>query len=344
MGEYSWNDTPGAPLASRKESIDFSGPRRVKEIRAVYDEEYAYRTDGNGQGSFQAGFEDSTISEDGKVVSLKRRGGWNRIVRVYPEMEPAPPPTGGQAMGAIYEVDFTTLPTQVIGAAGSYTVDGKTWWAKGSLTYPGVVQTSGVLNGSGLYIGTNTGADLPQGSQNIRGRMLVLPLSELDDFNPQAPLIVRAKFSLPGWGPSRGAFVGLVDTPADGNAYLIADQSKQVLCGTPDGNPAASLLTFRGTAGPSGAAAGQASVGVDARLVGCMRLMPKYADLCSQNWDGVGAIPDVNDVIPQQQGLSQYATNTPANPCVAMILRNNFGAPFTAYMTHLSIHQPKVAV
>lgn len=133
MGDITWNDTPGETLPSRSESIDFVAARRVNEIRAVYDEEYAYKTDGNGVGSFQPGFEGSTISGDGKTVALRRTTGWNRRVRIYPEIAASAGVNPGWDL--LYDVDWSTYPTADIlwysGGPGSNPyvspVDGHSW-------------------------------------------------------------------------------------------------------------------------------------------------------------------------------------------------------------------------
>jgi hypothetical protein len=330
-------DTPGSTFSSTSEPIDFTCTTTPVAISVGFGstrtEERVYR-----DGAFLPGYKRSTANAG--TFSIVRDGGWPANPQIYID-EPTAAPTGGQAMAAIYEVDFRTLANQTIGAAGSYTIDGKVWWAKGSLTTP-VPMSSAVVNGSGLRLSTTSGTALAlaAGSLDYAPRMMVLPLANLTDFNPLAPILVRAKFA--SASVSAVGWVGLIDTTSDAANYLAAKRSSEILSGTPGGSPSASFSIKRGTASVSSATGRSGSIGFTDRLVGVQKFSPRFGDHVDQAWTGAAAVPAASGALPQDQGLSALDTGTPANPCVAFFLQNQSGSPLDVYMTHLSISQPKV--
>lgn len=280
----------------------------------------------------------------GNTFSILRTGGWASFeernkVRVF---EQAPLPTKGQALGLIYEVDVRTLANQTIAAAGSYVIDGKVWWAKGSLTTP-VAMSSALVNGSGLRLSTTGATALPlaSGAVDYASRMMVLPLTGLADYNPLAPVLVRAKFT--SASVAAVGWIGLIDTTSDAVNYLAANRSAEILTGTPSGSPSATVFIKRGTAVVSSCSMRSGSIGFTDRLLGVQRFNPGFADNVDQSWNGVGAVPADSGALPQNQGLSAQDTGVPTNPCVAFFLQNQSGTPLDVYLTHLSISQPRVA-
>lgn len=279
-------------------------------------------------------------SRVGSAFTIVRVDGWPSVP-LFSVDEPDPAPTGGQALGAIYEVDFRTLSNQTIGAAGSYTIDGKVWWAKGSLVTP-VPMSSAVVNGSGLRLSTTgaTALAMAAGAVDYAARMLVLPLANLAEFNSAAPLLVRAKFS--SASVSAIGWIGLIDTTSDAANYLAAKRANEILTAIPSGSPSSSVSVKRGTGSVSSASMRSGSIGFTDRLVGVQKFSPRFGDHVDQSWNGSGAIPAASGALPQDQGLSALDTGTPTNPCVAFFLQNQSGTPLDVYLTHLSVSQPRV--
>lgn len=194
----TWPDEqPGDTLDSRREAIDFTSDRAITEVRAVYDEELIYTT----AGGFEPQFSLSTKNAGATSFAVKRNGGWQRRVALYPEETPVPPtpiPTGGQGWGSIYDVDLTAQSAQTFTAAGSYTIDGETWWAKGALSAGGA---SALVASTGLRLATGTTATVEWRTNSVfNGRVYALPLAQLSAYNPLAPLAVIARITSPsGW-------------------------------------------------------------------------------------------------------------------------------------------------
>lgn len=176
----------------------------------------------------------STVNLGTGAYSLVRQGGFppGTVISAIgcAPCPPCPPiPTGGQAMGAIYDVDFTALPTQALDPAGSYTIDGKVWWAKGALV-TNTVQTCGIVNGVGMRMTrpdpVNT---IPSFiSAGVYGnRVMCFDISQLADYNPLAPLTVvwRVTSSFSATSDEaqfRSVYGTLLTVPANATAVTLA--------------------------------------------------------------------------------------------------------------------------
>jgi len=282
----------------------------------------------------------STINLSTGAYSILRAGGFPFGVSVTSiGCAPCPPiPTGGQSLGTIYEVDFRTLPNLTIGPVGSYVIDGKVWWAKGPLIANGSNLTSSIQNGAGMRFTTDKTYDLPAAG-DMSCRSMFLPLANISGYNPLAPIVVRAKF-IRGAVPISG-MIGLVNTTADAANYLAAQRATEVFCGPEQaGGNTSSIKSKYGTGGQNGISSGQVSTPPDNFFCGIWEMFPGYRDICTQVWDGTGAIPPMTS-IPQRQGLGML-TSSNVNTTICLTASSNFGQPETVWVTHLSISQPKV--
>lgn len=148
----------------------------------------------------------STVNLGTGAYSLVRAGGFPPGVTVDAigcvPCPPCPPiPSGGQTWNNLYAVDLTAQGNQALAAAGSYTIDGKTWWMKGTLWGTGFCD---LVSGSGLRLFAP--ATLAGGSQpdrpnfrtvmtGITQRIVFFPFSQFTDYNPNAPVYVQWQMS-----------------------------------------------------------------------------------------------------------------------------------------------------
>lgn len=144
---------------------------------------------------------------------------------------------GGAGFRSIYEIDLTTLPTQSMAAPASYSIDGKTWWAKGP-TKAGA--TFGLVNGAGLQVsfpGTvppapllnwRAGGDVAWGD-----RVMILPMASLPGFSPQAPIAAMWRFtgSAQESGGEPGIYAGFVEAASSIAAITAAERATCVTIG-----------------------------------------------------------------------------------------------------------------
>jgi hypothetical protein len=147
--------------------------------------------------------------------------------------EPTPEPTSGLAMAPIYEVDFRSLPTQVLNQ-GTCTIDGLTWYAKCTSVGPfgSFIQTS-IVNGEGLRFdqlaGTSTGQHLASGAVDWVYRHMFMPIAQLPDYNPDAPMLFRFHGIMTGADPHMGFVGGLCSSTNDGAGIVAADRQYDYL-------------------------------------------------------------------------------------------------------------------
>jgi hypothetical protein len=220
------DEQPGDTLASRREAIDFTSDREITEVRAVYDEELVYTQ----AGGFEPQYSLSTKNDDATSFAVKRNGGWQRTMALYPEETPVPPtpiPADGQTWGGIYDVDMTAQAAQTLTTAGSYTIDGKTWWAKGTLPSGA---SSAVVATTGLRLATGTTGNFPDWRSNnaFGNRVYAMPLAQLDEYNPLAPLAVIARITSPNGWTANGqlnAYVGIGNVALTTAAVTAAEKA-----------------------------------------------------------------------------------------------------------------------
>lgn len=336
----------GGFLTSPRDSSDYDPTPKTGSTTSTVDlvitvtygdiSEVAYQS-GSFTPLYIAG---STLNMGTGAYSLVREGGFPSGVTIL-VVHDSPTPTGGQALGTIYAVDFRTLANQTMTAAGSYTIDGLTWWAKGALTgLPfGASMASSLVNGSGLRLSVISSSIAFPASGDYVYRNFVLPLANVPNFNALAPVYVRAKFAYTFAGHQ--ALVGLVDTTSNAADYLSANRPSEAWTGIETNSPIAQISKKYGTESLSSAAAGNGSQFFSDFFVCLYRPVTSFVELGSQVWDGSGAIPAVNNMRPQTT-YPAYESGTHANPCIMFALRSQTGVTTEVYMTHLSISQPKV--
>lgn len=227
-------DVAGSTLPSTTEPLDFTTTLDVVAISVSFGssrpEERVYR-----DGAFLYPYLRSTQS--GHTFSLIRDGGWPGNPSVHVDENSTP--TAGLAWGAIYDLDLTAQANQTMTTAGSYTIDGKTWWAKGTLGSTGALCS--LVNGSGLRLFEPASIDVAHralwrgtgATQAFTARVLALKLDQIADFNPLAPYAVQWRFTSPAnksADASRCPIAGVMDVVASSAALTGAskDTSKSV--------------------------------------------------------------------------------------------------------------------
>lgn len=219
----------GSTLSSTTETIDFTTDRLVTSISVEFNPgaSTGFREtvfDGtsdvdNTGGDFSNLYRASTRSGSGPYTwAIRRQGRWPADFRIrVKEMDapvvPPPIPTSGQPLGTIYEVDFTTLANQNMATAGSYVVDGKTWWAKGTDATGG---GPAIVNGSGMR--QTYGIHDPSSVNQYK--VMFMPLAQFSDYNHLAPVVAQFRFGAGNFA-SWTAYGGLAQMAADANARTI---------------------------------------------------------------------------------------------------------------------------
>jgi hypothetical protein len=327
----TWTDTPGSVVAPG-DALDFVATGEVMALSVRYGltrpEERAYR-----DGAFVFPFLGST--KVGTTFSLRRTGGWPLPPTVFVD-EDTPIPTGGQALGAIYEVDLTAQATQTMSAAGSYVIDGKTWWAKSTLASG---QSCALTNGMGLtiqYAGTGATAYSPTG--NMAYRMLFFPLAQLSGFNPLAPTTVLFRFAGTNYTSVSYILGGLVHAVDSAAAWASADRPAQMWCGF--GAGAASTARYAsGGSSVSGVTITPTSLVAGDHAFGVCNMMARYGVSMHGAWSG--SLPsDPRGLTSGVIGLP--TTLSPTNIGFGMAVNTQVNQLFQPYLTHLRVMQPRL--
>jgi hypothetical protein len=150
----------------------------------------------------------SAIIQDGNEITFNTS---DRIGALYPvdagitttfvESTPALP-----GWHTLYQLDLTAEPNQDLTLNGSFTMGGKTWWAKGLIPYPsGSYRKYELVNGKGLRLSAS--ADSLSGLEiwnptsgfylnSYNDRVFFLPFENVN-VDPSRPVFVTAKFSSP---------------------------------------------------------------------------------------------------------------------------------------------------
>lgn len=235
-------DPPG-PLANTSEPIDFTTSYPVTSISIEYDPRvgrgaretvYDGVADDNTGGDFAYVYRRSTRSVDGLTWRIQREGKWPSELRIRVK-EATPTSTSGLGYGTTYEVDLTAQDPLTMNAAGSYTIDGMTWWAKGPFLNPGTTAAVEAGLGLGMKVPGALSFGLSwRGSGNVLypERVFVLPLAQLPGYNPLAPVAVMA--SLAGrysYGGEGIVFAGLVDAALSSAALTGPEKATAMTTG-----------------------------------------------------------------------------------------------------------------
>jgi hypothetical protein len=295
----------------------------------------------------------STVNLGTGAYSIVRAGGFPPGVTVHaigctPCPPCPPPPSSGQSFGVIYKVDFTALPNQVLGAAGAYTIDGKTWYAKNPNAGPfGADVRTEVVNGSGLGIwqtNVGTGNHWPTGNVPLDLRHLFCPLAQFTalGYNPAAPLIVRWHMT-DGVGNQSCVVFGLCDSTNDGVGQTAALRvSDFVIIGLdPTDANRTTISTQQGQSNRR--AMVPAMVGAGTREIGIYRLFANYEVALSKaagSW--TGTLGDPNTQIPDASTAPViFFVPTRTNPGLIMGISGQTDASHM-FVTHLELSQPRI--
>lgn len=289
----------------------------------------------------------AALSEvDGLDVTVLRSGGWLAPPLLRPRLEVpvVPLPADGQAMGTIYEIDFTAQTPQTLGAAGAYTIDGKTWYAKAPNASQFGSNLVSEVTASGLSIretvgGTGNHNAGNGGSVALLARHLFMPLAQLPLFNPNAPLMVRFKcFGGVTGGNSSCPVVGLASTTDDGVAMTAAHRVWDHLV---DGYAYNASLK-RGIANPSGALVPGGTIDYRTYEVGIYQPLEGYeVGVYRAAWSGTFSIAGTMRlnaaVVPWEMPS--------ARPNVGIFLGFDGQSNLTPCgISHLQLSQPKVVL
>jgi hypothetical protein len=286
---------------------------------------------------------------------LKRDGGWptGSSVAVAKKFTGTPVPTGGQGWGALYSVDLTAQPSQSLPSAGSYTIDGKTWWVKGGL---GTGNVNTLVNGTGLRLVQPDTIDVStrawwgtNGLNAYTARVNVFPLAQLAGYNPSAPLAVTWRATGPAdGGNGRCSVMALCDvtlnasnlTGAEKATALTLNHFDLATYGQWDASPYDNFSASPLGSSYNGTVLGDYESGI-------YRFMPgRYWPLV-KHWTGTISNPDTM-LNAQPSGSNQvYRANTAVSntPCLLFALQkpsSGAGTALDVALTHLTIWQPKV--
>lgn len=307
-------------------------------------EEVIYR-----DGAFRYPYLRSTVASN--VYSLVRDGGWPRDIELHAE-EQTPIPTSGQPMGAIYEVDLTAQASQTMTAAGSYTIDGKVWWAKGALTSGGTSQTCAVVNGTGLQMTRpdpiSSVTDWVAGG-SYANRAMCFDVSQLANYNPNAPLAIEWRFvstfaSNVDESGGRYVYGSLLSVAASSAAISAGEHSVGVCLRRVNANSSWWRNPLNTTA--VGLTMPSQSLVVGAVVQGIYRVSPsRYLPICGA-WNG-SALQTPNEMeLFSDANLTAFAaaslTASPSFVFTADKISQN-GTTMDFALTHLRVLQPKAA-
>lgn len=189
-------------------------------------------------------------------------------------------------MALLYAVDFRTLPNQTIGAAGAYTIDGKTWWAKANLVSGGTTLATNIVNGSGLHWALTAGIGSTDigAAGSLAFRHMFLPLTEIDGWEASLSYMVRARFAFNGSTSAMSPLIGITSTTSDAVGLTAGQRANEILVAPlPQAGTTASLKYKIGTASAL-AATGRAGTILNSEcVVGVYHFTPRFALLGSEH-------------------------------------------------------------
>ena len=190
-------------------------------------------------------------------------------------------------MALVYQADFRTLANQTIGAAGSYTIDGKTWWAKGQLTDGSTTIISNVVNGSGIHFDVTAGGGttpLASGSNPQVWRHLFLPLSQFAEWSAGKAYMIRARVGINGAGSASKPMIGITSTTSDSVGLTAAQRPAEILVAPTPQNGTTANLNYKIGTGVITTATGRAgTIANDECVVGIYHFTPRFALLGSEH-------------------------------------------------------------
>ena len=356
MSDFVWVDVPDDPAQPLGNGVDeplnFQALADVDRIivdEGQGDEVCAYRS-----GAFRGRYAALSTIDPSRNIELMRQGGWPKAPKVIAKTvePPTPIPTNGQAFGAIYDVDFRTLPNLAIGAAGAYTIAGAEWWAKRDAAVS--LQVHSIVNGSGMSWVRNTSGTLSadNGAADYPARAMFLPFASLASYNPNAPVMIRIHTEAPlsgGFVSSIGA--ALVSSASSGAAWAAAERTfDSAIYADPSAQAgvARTVLLKRGVAGAyiNGSPFNGSGVypTIAQREMMLLRYFGEYSIAgvtSTATWTGTFAAAHLTPYVLDNLAAQVFSTAARANPGVMLfqIASNN---TLPTYLTHLQIAQPRV--
>lgn len=189
-------------------------------------------------------------------------------------------------MALLYAVDFRTLPSQTIGAAGAYVIDGKTWWVKGQLTDGSTTLTSNLVNGSGIHFDVTSGlGTTPIGSGSaLAWRHFFLPLSSINGWSSTLSYMVRGRFNKIGARSNSRPLLGVTSTTSDAVALTAVQRANEILVSPNPVDTTTTLLYYKvGTASPTTATGRQGAISNNECVVGVYHYTPRFANFGSEH-------------------------------------------------------------
>jgi hypothetical protein len=253
----------------------------------------------------------------------------------------------------VYEADFRLMPTLSMQAAGSYSIDGKTWWAKG----PAKTNTTwGVVNEIGIQFAIPVSPPGPpnngwrsNGNNAWAERVLVFPLAQLPGYNPLAPLALlwRATGLISAGAGEAAISAGLADAalttasltgPEVGSSMTInpIDASNSYIQCSPNNNSVDSqwIMTMTTAAVPPTL--------LDSIEQGIIRFAPKrYFPLARRFTGALGGPNTANEFALSNTSLVRSGNGQSDSPCFLMVAQSPFSGVRDVALTHLKVMQPK---
>jgi hypothetical protein len=335
----TWIDAPGSALANKDDPVDFTTsatpPATFLSVSfgASKPEEIAYR-----DGAFIAPYTASTRA--GNTFSLKRSGGWPSAPTVYVEEPPPPPevpviPTSGQSWGTLYEIDLTAQPEIDMSVAGPHTLDGHTWWSKGT-GIRGVGGLTRIVAGQGMFLAGGGYAV----SSGYAYQIPWLPFAQFADFNPAAPVTVSFRFITSMAMSDTNFMVGGMGSMANSSAALATGERSSEQTIRFDSTPGSFLNHQSGSIGaginPVGITPASATTGD--HLFSVCRLHARIYGSIHCAWSAATTF----DPFTATSGVfAMQNDNAPSNP--GFYATRNQSSTFSGYLAYLRIMQPMVS-
>lgn len=242
-------------------------------------------------------------------------------------------------MSIVYTVDLTAQATQAIAGTGAVTIDGLTWYSKGSLS-SGTLER-GLLNGGGLYIGTVSGFTTPVigTAGELTFPHFFLPFTSVPDFDPNKAYLIRGRFST-NKAQNVHPLLGVVDTTSDDVNLATTQRARDRLIGAPAAASASLALAYKlGITGLVTTGSQRVATLQNECVVGLYHLTPRFAAVGSELLAS-GMPSGLTTWLPHDTAsIKDYATVT--NPGVLFTTHYIFPAagdvPVRTYLTHLQI-------
>ena len=239
--------------------------------------------------------------------------------------------TSGPNWGAVYEVDFTTLPNQDMSAIGAHTVDGMTWYSKGAVDFGGD-GANAIVNGSGMR---TAGCAWGIAGTLAPFQTAWFPFLQIPDFDVTYPFLVAFRFTGP-LSTTNYYVAGVSSLADDGVAVLVGERAvqDQIRADMDSGGTVmAHVVSSVGPINPVTMVPGSPTTGDHLYFSGPVHLLT--AGCFHAPW--TGSFP-----------LNLYAITNAQNPVINnnvltnpgfSICRNRTSA-FASFLTHMAVLQP----